>query len=154
MARSRLRNRFLKNRSEENRKLFFKQRNKYVSFLQKSKTDYFENLNEKNITENKRFWKTVKHFLSKKFNLSGKINLPKEENNSLSTNCEEVAEELNNFFANAVKNINISNYENCNYLAENIDDPTLTAIAKWRNHPSVLAIASEYKSKLFLQFLF
>ena len=30
MVRSRLKNRFLKNRSEENRKLFCKQRNKYV----------------------------------------------------------------------------------------------------------------------------
>ena len=67
MMRSRLRNRFLKNRSEENRMLFCKQRNKCVSLLRKSKKDYFENLNEKNITDNKRFWKTVKHFLSRKF---------------------------------------------------------------------------------------
>ena len=36
MARNRLRNRFLKNISEENRKLFCKQRNKYVSLLPKS----------------------------------------------------------------------------------------------------------------------
>ena len=39
--------------------------------------------------------------------LSERINLTEEENNSLLTNCEEVAEELNNFFANAVKNLNI-----------------------------------------------
>ena len=55
MTRSRLRNRFLKTRSVENRKLFCKQRNKYVLVLQKSKKHYFENLNE-----NKRFWKTFK----------------------------------------------------------------------------------------------
>ena len=64
-TRSRLRNRFLKNKSEENRKLLSKQRNKCVSLLRKSKKDYFANLNEKNITDNKRFWKTVKLFLKK-----------------------------------------------------------------------------------------
>ena len=55
MTRSRLRNRFLKNRSEENRKLFCKQRNMCVSLLRKSKKGHFENLNEKNIKENERF---------------------------------------------------------------------------------------------------
>ena len=138
----------------KNRKLFCKQRNKCVSLLRKSKKDYFENLNEKNITDNKRFWKTVKPFLSKKIHLSERINLTEEENNSLLTNCEEVAEELNNFFANAVKNLNISNYENCDSLAENIDDPTLKAIAKWRNHPSILAITSEYKNRANFSFNF
>ena len=154
MTRSRLRHRFLKNRSEENRKIFCKQRNKCVSLLRKSKKNYLANLNEKNMTDNKRFWKTVKPFLSKKIHFSERINLTKEENNSLLTNCEEVAEELNNFFANAVKNLNISSYENCDSLAENIDDPTLKAIAKWRNHPSILAIASEYKNRANVSFNF
>ena len=35
-----------------------------------------------------------------------RINLTEDKNNSLLTNCEEVAEELNNFLANAVKNLN------------------------------------------------
>ena len=101
------------------------------------------NLNEKNITDNKRFWKTVKSFLSKKNNLSERINLTEEENNSLLRNCEEVAKEVNNFFANAVKNLNIPNCGNCYSLAENIDDPVLKTIAKWRNSQSIPATASE-----------
>ena len=56
MTRIRLRTCFLKNRREENRKLFCKQRRKCVSLLRKSKNDYFENLNEKNITDNKHSW--------------------------------------------------------------------------------------------------
>ena len=59
MTRSRSRNPFLKNKSEENRKLVSKERNKCISLLRKSKKDYFENPNEKNITDNKRFWKIV-----------------------------------------------------------------------------------------------
>ena len=39
-------------------------------------------------------------------------------------------------------------------MAENIDDPTLKAIAKWRNHPSILAIASEYKNRANVFFNF
>ena len=128
--RCRLRNCFLKSRTEQNRKLFCKQRNKCVSLLRKSKKDYFENLNEKNITDNKRFWKTVKPVLSENIHLPERINLTEEENSLLLTNCEEVAKQLNNFFANAVKNLNIPNYENCDSLAENIDDPALKIIAK------------------------
>ena len=52
--------------------IFCKQRSKGVSLLQKSEKDYFANLNEKNITDNKRFWKTVKPFLSKEFILLNK----------------------------------------------------------------------------------
>ena len=52
MTRSRLRNCFLKSRSEENQKLFWKQRNKCVTLQRKSKKDYFANLKEKNITDN------------------------------------------------------------------------------------------------------
>ena len=39
-------------------------------------------------------------------------------------------------------------------MAENIDNRTLKAIAKWRNHPSILAIASEYKNRANFSFNF
>ena len=80
--------------------------------------------------------------LVKKIQYSQKINLT-EENNSLLTNCEE----LNSFFVNAIKNLNIPNYENCDSLAEDNNDPTLKAIVKWRNHPSILAKASKYENR-------
>ena len=92
--------------------------------------------------------------MSKKAHLPERINLTEEENNSLLTNCEEVAKELNNFFANAVKNFKIPNYENCYSLAESIDDPTPKAVTKWRNHLSILAIASEYKNRANVSFNF
>ena len=93
MTRTMLRNRFLKNRSNRRKDLFRKQRNLCVSPLRKSKKDYFSKLNEKQITDNKRFWKTVKPFLSNKVQSSERINLT-EENDSLMT----VAKELNSFF--------------------------------------------------------
>ena len=46
MTRTRLRNKFLKDRSEENKKKYSKQRNYCVSLMRKSKSDSFGNLNE------------------------------------------------------------------------------------------------------------
>ena len=63
MTRARLGDKFLKDRSEENKKKYSKQRNYCVSLLRKSKSNYFGNLNDKNINDNKTFWKTVKPFL-------------------------------------------------------------------------------------------
>ena len=55
MKRSKLGNNFLKNRTEENRTLYTKQRNYCVSLLKKSKRKYFENLNKKDILDNNCF---------------------------------------------------------------------------------------------------
>ena len=63
MKRSRLRNRLLKYRSEVN---FIKQRNYCVSLLGKTKKQYYANLNEKDVADNKEFWKTVKPVFSDK----------------------------------------------------------------------------------------
>ena len=60
MKRSRLRNNFLKNKTEQNKTLYTKQRNYCVSLLKKSKKKYFANLNEKIILDNKLFWKAKK----------------------------------------------------------------------------------------------
>ena len=66
MIRSKLRNKYLNDKSEENRLLYTQQRNKCVSLLRKTKTNYYGNLNEKDIIDNKNFWKTVKPLLSDK----------------------------------------------------------------------------------------
>ena len=55
IKRSRLRNRFLKNRSEVNRINFIKQRNYCVSLLRKTKKQHYGNLNEKDVADNKKF---------------------------------------------------------------------------------------------------
>ena len=55
MTRTKLRNIFLQNRSEENRIRYTKQRNFCVSLLRKTKKRYYENLNEKSVVDNKLF---------------------------------------------------------------------------------------------------
>ena len=56
MKRSRSRNIYLKNRSDNNNREYNKQRNYCVSLLQETKSNNYANLNEKDLTDNKQFW--------------------------------------------------------------------------------------------------
>ena len=89
--------------------------------MRKTKMNYYGNLNEKNITGNKIFWKTVKPFLSDKSINSDKIHL--NEDWELINNKSKTAEVLNEFFLNLVKNLKIAEYENLNRNFEKIKDP-------------------------------
>ena len=64
--RTNLRNKFLKNTSNESKTNYVKQRNNCVSLLRKTNREYYRNLDEKKIYDNKTFWKIVKPMLSKK----------------------------------------------------------------------------------------
>ena len=136
MTRTKLRNIFLQNKSEENRIRYARQRNFCVSLLRKTKKEYYQNLNEKSVIANKSFWKTVKPFLSDKTHGNDKIHLI--ENDELLKTDLETAEVFNEFFSNIVQNLNIPRFENDEPIVNNISDPTLKAILKYRKHPGVI----------------
>ena len=75
--------------------------------------NYYGNLNEKDTTDNKKIWKTVKPSLSDKSINSDKIHL--NENGELE-------------------------YENLNRDFQKVKDPVLKAILKYKNHPSIIAM--------------
>ena len=50
------------------------------------------------------------------------------------------AKALNTFFSNILSNLNIQEYSNCESLDNNISDPLLKCVVKYRNHLSILAI--------------
>ena len=54
MKRSRLTNKFLRDRTDISREEYKKKRNLCVSFLKKAKKDHFANLNIKSVTYNKK----------------------------------------------------------------------------------------------------
>ena len=66
MKRTRMRNKFLRERTETNRRAYNIQINYCVSLIQKTKRDYYSNLNHEQVTDNKIFWKTVKPFFTDK----------------------------------------------------------------------------------------
>ena len=93
--------------------IYTKQRNLCASFLRKTKTkkkQYFADLNEKDITDNRKFWRNVKPFFSEKIKSRESIvliekgkTISKEDKvaNTLNLNT------LNTFSSDIVKNINI-----------------------------------------------
>ena len=90
MERTHLRNKFLKNPTNENRLAYTRKRNFCVSLVRNEKKEYFANLNEKNITDNKKFWQAVKPFLSEKNKSREKITLVKENDGIISVDVEVV----------------------------------------------------------------
>ena len=147
MLSSRLKNKFLIDKTDENRLLYTQQRNKCVALLRKTKKTYYENLDEKNVTDNKKCWKTVKPYLSDKSVKCDKINL--NENGELLKSESETAEAFNNFFSNIVKNLKIPEYKNLNTNIENVKDPVFRAILKYKNQPSIIAIKEKSKNEKF-----
>ena len=130
--------------------LYKKQRNYCVSLLRKSKTNYYANLDAKKVSDNKLFWKVIKPSLSDKSCAKDQINLV-EKGEILKTDLE-TAEVLNTFFGNIVKNLEINQYSNFDPVINHVKDPTLRAILKYKDHPSILAIQNNCKNGIKFAF--
>ena len=72
-----------------------------LSILRKTKKEYFNSLNIKQVSDNKLFWKSVKPFFSDKTSNSSKTTLV-EENNIISDE-EEIANIMTIYFINVTK---------------------------------------------------
>ena len=123
MNRNRFCNKYLRNKTDENKRKYTKQRNYCAALLRKSKREYYSNLDVKNITDNKRFWKIIKPFLSDKVTSIQKITLI--ENDKIVKNDNDTGRVVNTFFSNIVRDLEIPDFNNCNPMAENIHEPVL-----------------------------
>ena len=101
MLRSKFRNRFLKEKTEEFKSLYNKQRNICVSLLRKTKINYYEQVENKIVTNNRKFWKVVSPLFSEKALRKESIIL--KEHGKTITDNKKIAETFNNFFSNIVK---------------------------------------------------
>ena len=63
---SRLINKFLKSKSEADKKNYVKQRNYCACLLRRTKKEYHENLDPKKVADNWTLWRTGKSFFSNK----------------------------------------------------------------------------------------
>ena len=125
----------------------FIKRNEIIVVYKKRKK-YYENLNVKNITDNKVFWKTVKPFLSEKGNPSSKITLVEGE--AIISEDNDVAQYLNKFFSDTVKLLDIPlNSYITNPTDKFLTDPIEIAIQKFDSHPSVLKIRERVQNSCF-----
>ena len=140
MVRSKLRN-VLNNKKTLSANLAYKkQRNFCTALLRRTKRAFYCKLNPNKITDNKTFWKTVKPFFSEKSVTTDNITII--EKDEVYDDDEIVSEIFNDFFGNAVSNLNIPSYIS---LTENLDeqDPIMKAITKYNNHDSIIMIREE-----------
>ena len=152
MVRTRLWNIFLKNRSEENKINYNKQRNLCVTLLRKSKREYYQNLSVEKVCDNKKFWKVVKPLLSNKIMSSEKITLV--EGTNILKNDKGTAKVLNYFFSTIITNLKIPQYKERDPISASISDPVMWSIVKYRSHPSIIAIKENFNSSTPFNFLF
>ena len=138
MHRSKLKNQFNKNPTEENKRIYHKQRNYCVNLLNKEKRKYYNDLDPVFLEDNRKFWQRIKPLFSDK-----QKSLPTDiilvENDITTSDNKDVAEKLNSFFIDAVDNLEIEPFlfENTNIISTaKLDD----IISKYENHPSIRKI--------------
>ena len=134
MTRSRLLNRFRHDRTIPSHVAYKKQRNICVKLLRKTKKYFFNNLDVKCVTDNKKFWKTVTPCLTDKA-LKGQI-IKLIESEKVKSNETELVKIFNEYFSNIAPNLDIQRSPSTTLH----HDPKLNAIKKFENHPSILQI--------------
>ena len=135
MKRSQLECKYYRDSTLENGNKYKKQKNISIKLYKKERKKFYSNLYIKNVTDNKLFWKTMKPFLSDKCTHTSKISLV-HEGNVISDDLE-LAKTFNNFFGNAVDDLEIKEYEGDHNLDLTSTDPIDSAIMKYQNHQNI-----------------
>ena len=109
-----------------------------MNLLRKTKTDYIQNLNIRDLSDNRKFWKTIKPFFSNKELNSNKFLL--KEKGNLVSNEKPLATIMNSFFINITEGLELKedNESNANTL-ENVPDA-------FYSHPSIERIRRTIKT--------
>ena len=136
MLRTKLRNKFNKDRTTLANLAYKRQRNLCTSLVKKAKTEYYGNLNPAVISDYKKFWRTMKRFFSDKVMTSENITL--FENGDILEDDKKVSQIFSNFFSNAVKNLNIEGSKDFWMETVSEHDSINRAIQKYEKHPSIL----------------
>ena len=127
MKRSKLRNKFLKTRHVSGKQAYNKQRNHCISLLREEDANYYTNLDIKDVTKRKAFWRRKKPYLSNKSKSCEAIVLPDKD--KLNTDDDEVVKTSDNLFINVVKDLGVRRYENIPYSLENLPQSILNTIS-------------------------
>ena len=136
MLRTQLRNKV--HLSPEYRTAYKRQKNYCNRLYKRERKKYYENLSLKNITENRKFWKTVKPFFGDKGGSTNKVVLV--ENDTIINDDKEVAQTFNDYFDNAVKSLGISDNKILLKEPEQSLGKVLDAINMHETHPSIIKI--------------
>ena len=100
MKRSRLRNKFLRDRTEMSRKEYKKQRNFCVNLLKKAIKDHIANVDVNSVLDNRKFWQNIKPLFSNK--VKAKVTIKLIENDETINNEIKIVKLFNVYFVNTV----------------------------------------------------
>ena len=151
MTRSRLRNKYIKNPSLENKMNYTRYRNYCTGLFRREKKLFYNNLDTKMITDNRKFWKTIKPLFSDKHFSNNKITLLEGE--EIISNDNKIAEIFNAYFANIVENLDIEGFKTYDYSYNPELNYISNIIDKFKNHPSILKIRQVVKCDKPFRFL-
>ena len=123
-----------------------KHKNFCSKLYKKERKKFYSQLDIKNITDNKLFWKTMKSFLSEKY---------KGDNDNVVSDDQELADTFNDFFENVVYNLGIQEYQcdhniDINFIS---DAPIDYAKAKFKNRPSIIMINENVSFESWFSFI-
>ena len=138
MHRSYLENKYYKYRSPVHWQAYKKQKNYCNRLYKRERKRYYSNLNLSNITDNKKFWNTVKPLFSEK--RRGKVNIVLVNGDKIISDDLEVAQTFNDFFKHSVNALNIQQNQLLHTQTNHKLNSVKGAIDKFRNHPSVISI--------------
>ena len=103
-----------------------------------------------NLTDNHRFWKTVKTLFSDKVQVSSSITLI--EDGRMVSQDLEIAENTNHYFVNITDSLGISTNESILIPVNDTLDPIDKAIRKFRLYPSICKIKESSKTSYKFEF--
>ena len=138
MHRSQLETKYKKQPTDINSERYKKQKNFCNKLCKKEWKKYYSNLDLKQFTDSKTFWQIMKAFLSEENKASKKIILISDD--KIFSDDLEIAEKFNEFFKNAVNNLNLTSNEDLLLSTTHLSEPIQIAIEKYKNDPSILTI--------------
>ena len=106
------------------------------SLLRKAKRNYCEDLSIAGVTDNKKFWKRVKHLFVNK--IKGNPNVTLVEGNILIADEKLLAETFNGYFVNVVLKLGVNMFE---------DNSSKDDVSNYDNHPSITSTKQHITDK-------
>ena len=91
----------------ENFNKFRKQKTFCSRLYKKERKEFLDKLDIKLVTDNKKFWTTIKPFLSHKVSKSSKITLVDGEGDEIVSADKDIAQNFDKFYKDAVSSLNI-----------------------------------------------
>ena len=100
MIRSKLGNKFLKDKNKQSRNDYLKQRNLCVTLICRARRQYFSSVDPNMVANNKKFWKTINPLISDKISHRYRINLTKGR--KIITEDLQIAEIFSSYLSNVI----------------------------------------------------